>query len=165
MRERVTVVCLSFVHSFIQSVTHSTRISKMADLREDELRLDDNLSPFNQPLFKFQKREKWKTMVKATIRPHSLNSLAGGVFQVCLLSTKCALSVVQHVRKPKFSCGFFFSTKPKLTLKPDNAMKSSESRKTIWLSIKHVKQLQKVVWISPRSVKGWFQTFMPMKKP
>ena len=47
MRERVTVVCLSFVHSFIQSVTHSTRISKMADLREDELRLDDNLSPFN----------------------------------------------------------------------------------------------------------------------
>ncbi len=45
------VVCSSFIHSLCQQ-----QILKMADfyvLREEELRLDDDLSPFNLPLFYF----------------------------------------------------------------------------------------------------------------
>ncbi len=40
---------------------------------------------------------------------------------------KCLYSV--QVRKLKCSCGYFFPTKTRLILKPENAMKSSESRK------------------------------------
>ncbi len=62
---------LSIIHSFIHSFIHSLcqqRISKMADfyaVREEEFRLDDNLSPFNLPfLFQFSfenTREKANT--------------------------------------------------------------------------------------------------------
>ncbi len=71
MRERVTVVYLSFIRSLCQQ-----RMSKMADvyaLREEELRLDDNLSPFNLPLLfnfglDFEKvREKAENTVSVAI--------------------------------------------------------------------------------------------------
>ncbi len=34
-----------------------------------------------------------------------------------------------HVKKSKCSCGYCFSTKARLILKPENAVKSTESRK------------------------------------
>ncbi len=55
MHERVTIA-LSFLHSFSYSFTLSTTISKIADFyvsREEKLRLDDYLSPFNLPSFFF----------------------------------------------------------------------------------------------------------------
>ncbi len=40
---------------------------------------------------------------------------------------RCACEI--HVRKSKCPCGYSFSVKPKLILKPQNAMKSLDSRK------------------------------------
>ncbi len=55
----------------------------------------------------------------------TVSSLSMPAFQkVC---PKCAS--VLHVRKSRCPCGHCFSTKPKLALKPENVMKSSESRK------------------------------------
>ena len=51
MRVKVTIVFLLFIHSF-----YPQQISKTTDfyaLREEELKLDDDLSPFNLPLFEF----------------------------------------------------------------------------------------------------------------
>ncbi len=66
MGERFTAVYLSFILSLCQQ-----QISKMADLyalREEEFRLDDDLSPFNFATFfnfgiVFEKREKRQTTV------------------------------------------------------------------------------------------------------
>ncbi len=84
-------------------------------------------------------------------------SAAGGMFLSSTLSMpalqkmypKCLCSV--HVRKLKYSCGYFFPTKPMLIPQPENAMKSSQGCKN------HKAEYQARKTTLESSVdKGWF---------
>ncbi len=84
MHERVIVVGLSFINSFIHSFILSTvdlKDSGLFVLREEELQLDGNLSPFKLLLFYFGLVFE-KTRVKADYsecccyRPRPFNHLA-----------------------------------------------------------------------------------------
>ncbi len=77
MWESVIVVC----HLFTHSVNSNLKDGEIFALREEELQLDDDLSPFNSPLFLIsalflRKQEKRQTMASACIRPQPFNRLA-----------------------------------------------------------------------------------------
>ncbi len=70
---------------------------------------------------------------------------------------KC--SCTMHVRKSKCSYGYCFSTKPRLLLKPENAMKSSESHKNCLAECQACKRALENVYQSQEC-----RMAMPIKK-